>query len=291
MQTRPSPPDRHFPLVSIRIPSFNHRQFVEQALDSVIQDSYPNKELVIIDDGSTDDSAAVISRWIDTNGHRIAVNYSRHPRNLGIARTLNELVKRCAGEYIAGVASDDYLLPDGILQRYLYLQEHPEKLAVFGDCLVVDGAGQLMAESGLTGFHHANLGNFRSDASLRKELITNWSVPGPVLMVNRRVLEVVGPYNENLGIEDWDFYLRMAAQNLIGFLDRKVGAYRVHGKNYCMISEKETEHLKSLRKTLWINHSRFSWADKWHIFKKIAGLSKGICASRLLKKRPERGLQ
>ena len=123
MQTRPSPPDRHFPLVSIRIPSFNHRQFVEQALDSVIQDSYPNKELVIIDDGSTDDSAAVISRWIDTNGHRIAVNYSRHPRNLGIARTLNELVKRCAGEYIAGVASDDYLLPDGILQRYLYLQE------------------------------------------------------------------------------------------------------------------------------------------------------------------------
>ncbi len=271
---------KSYPLVSIRTPSFNHQKFIKQALDSAVNDRYPNKELVIIDDASTDGSDAVIRLWIEQNGHHFPVRYKRHPRNLGIARTLNDLGEECRGDYIVSLASDDYLLPDGILQRFRYLREHPEKLAVFGDCLVVDGENRTIADSGLSNFYRSNLQAFRTEAGLRKQIINKWSVPGPVLMVDRRLFARIGTYNQDLPVEDWDFYLRMAAENLVGFLDWKVAAYRVHGNNYCMRPEARIKLLKGMRETLFLNRKRFSPLEQCYIARKIIEISVAIQVSR-----------
>ena len=102
------------PLVSVIVPSYNHARFVQACLESVAADPYPAKELVIIDDGSTDGSAHVIQSWIEQpSASELAIRYEVHP-NHGQTRTLNELLALASGRYIAYVASDDLLVPGGL---------------------------------------------------------------------------------------------------------------------------------------------------------------------------------
>lgn len=108
-QTQPSG-RASWPLVSVLIPAYNHARFVQRCLDSVLEDPYPCKEIVIIDDGSSDATGEKIAQWIATHGHRLPVQFVQRD-NRGVAATLNELALRARGDYLRIVASDDYLIP------------------------------------------------------------------------------------------------------------------------------------------------------------------------------------
>lgn len=216
------------PLVSVAIPLYNHAQFIVRCLDSILEDSYPNKEIIIIDDGSRDTSASLVRQW-----------HSEHPsipeqkftficrENRGLTKTLNELVGLSQGELIAILASDDYLLPDGIAVRVAYLESHHDKLAVFGDCKLVDYNGTVIEKSGLTDLHGGRKSHLSNSRLLSYEIVYNWCVPGPVFMARKEVYTLLGGYNEDIAVEDWDFYLRLVSRNLLGFVDQPVAAYRI----------------------------------------------------------------
>lgn len=218
------------PLVSVLIPAFNHERFIERCLDSILEDSYPSKELVIIDDGSTDSTGQRIADWIERHRGEISVEYVQR-ENRGVAATLNELAARARGEYLRLGASDDYLLPGGLDTQVGYLLAHPRKWAVIGDSIVVDREGRVMHESGMRDLHHADLRLYSTDEGIRFAVISHWAIGGPVALVRKRALETVAGWNENLCIDDWDFFLRLAAHDAIGFIDARVCAYRIHGEN------------------------------------------------------------
>jgi len=218
------------PLVSILIPAFNHERFIERCLDSVLEDPYPAKELVIIDDGSTDGTAARIDAWIARHRHEIPVEYVQRD-NRGIAATLNELAARARGEFLRLGASDDYLLPGGLAAMVDYLSAHARKWAVIGDSVVVDQDGRKLHESGMRDLHRADKRLYASDEGIRLAVITQWAIGGPVALVRKRALETVAGWSESLRIDDWDFFLRLAAHDAIGFIDVNVCAYRIHGTN------------------------------------------------------------
>jgi glycosyltransferase involved in cell wall biosynthesis len=218
------------PLVSILIPAFNHERYIERCLDSVLEDPYPVKELVIIDDGSTDGTAARIEAWIARHRHEVAVEFVRRD-NRGIATTLNELAARARGEFLRLGASDDYLLPGGLAAMVDYLSAHARKWAVIGDSVVVDQDGRKLHESGMRDLHHADKRLYASDEGIRLAVITQWAIGGPVALVRKRALETVAGWSESLRIDDWDFFLRLAAHDAIGFIDVSVCAYRIHGTN------------------------------------------------------------
>jgi len=218
------------PLVSVLIPAFNHERFVQRCLDSVLEDPYPAKELVIIDDGSTDRTAARIADWVATHCMDLPIEYVRRD-NRGIAATLNELVARASGEFLRPGASDDYLLPGGLEAQVRYLLEHPGKGAVIGDSVVVDKDGNRIHDSGMRGLHGANKSLYRSDDGIRRAVISHWAIGGPVALMRRSALDTVDRWSEGLRIEDWDLFLRLAAQDALGFIDVSVCAYRIHGKN------------------------------------------------------------
>ena len=230
----------------MRIPAYNHERYIERCLDSVLQDSFHDKELVIINDGSTDRTAALIQSWIDDRQPEFPVVF-RSRENKGLTQTLNELVGLCNGEYLVSLASDDYLLDGGIAARSNYLDAHPEKFAVMGDCIVVDEKDALLHQSGLTGMYSADVTKYDTWDGLLDEIINNWSVPGPVLMVRKGIYEKVGGYDVKLDIEDWDFYLRMASGKLLGFINQPVSAYRLHGEN---ISQQQSRVVWSHRQRL-----------------------------------------
>ncbi len=221
----------NIPLISVLIPSFNHERFVTEALDSVLYEDYPAKEIVIIDDGSTDATPQKIEGWIKKHKNDINVKFLKRKINRGLTATLNELVKMSEGEFLVILASDDFLINNGIRKRYEYLAMHSEKKAVIGDCIVVDENGKQIYESGIFQLRKGRKEKYFSDIGLRREVILNWSVPGPVLMIKKEVFEIVGYYDERLQVEDWDFYLRLVARDLLGFIDEKVAAYRYYPGN------------------------------------------------------------
>lgn len=218
------------PLVSVLIPAFNHERFVQRCLDSVLEDPYPAKELIIIDDGSTDATAERIADWVATHCMELPIEYVQR-ENRGIAATLNELVARANGEFLRPGASDDYLLPAGLDAQVRYLLTHPDKAAVIGDSVVVDRDGNKTHDSGMHDLHGADMDLYRSDDGIRRAVISQWAIGGPVVLIRKRALDTVDRWSEGLRIEDWDLFLRLAARDALGFIDVSVCAYRIHGAN------------------------------------------------------------
>jgi glycosyltransferase involved in cell wall biosynthesis len=222
--------DRAMPLVSILIPAFNHERFVQRCLDSVLEDPYPAKEIIIVDDGSTDRTGDRIAEWVRRNGHLLHVEYVRRG-NRGISATLNELAARARGDFLRLGASDDYLLPGGTEAQVRYLLAHPFKRAVIGDSIVVDADGQRLHDSGMRDLHGADKRLYRSAEGIKRAVITQWAVGGPVALLRKSALETADRWTEGLRIDDWDFFLRLAACDALGFIDVPVCAYRLHGNN------------------------------------------------------------
>jgi len=218
------------PLVSVLIPLYNHERFIERCLESVLEDGYSNIELIVIDDGSSDQSAQVAREWYKRRYEKIGCRFEFHSReNRGVSATLNELFEHSQGEYIAYIASDDYLLPGSIKARLNYLQAHPEKLLVIADYQVVDADGLTIYRSGVEELYQGRKKYLVDERTIAYELVFHWCISGAVYL-GRRELYKMYPYDERLVVEDWDFCLRLASKKLIGFLDYVACAYRVNDK-------------------------------------------------------------
>jgi glycosyltransferase involved in cell wall biosynthesis len=244
------------PLVSILIPLYNHARYIEVCLDSIRNDPWPAKEVLIVDDGSTDESVQVAQDWYDRHPDSGLVRFELKSRpNKGLTPTINELTRMAAGDYLVLLASDDFLLPGGIGSRVEYLRSHPDKLAVFSDCLVVDDNGKVLHESGIRDLHGGRLHVLENPELMDLELIFNWCVPGPVFMAHRELYRQLGGYDENLVVEDWDMYLRICARGLLGFVPGPVAAYRYHGGNTICSGEKcialDKCHIRSAWRQAW----------------------------------------
>lgn len=263
-----------FPLITVRIPAYNHEQYVCIALDSVRLQTYPNIEIAIIDDGSTDATATKISEWIEHYGDGVKVSF-RTRENRGVAATINELIDISNGEYVVGLASDDYLLPNSIIERYQYLRNQPQKLAVFGDSLVIDSNGDQIYKSGINDLHRGNKEKYLTDKGLKQEIIRNWSVTGSCIMMHRS-LHKRFRYDESLKIEDRDFYLKMVSADLLGFVDYPVAAYRVHETNFSLKGRNDLLGSINKFKALTRNINLFSCRDRFLFTKPILSSLLGI---------------
>jgi glycosyltransferase involved in cell wall biosynthesis len=243
------------PLVSMIIPVYNHECYIKKCLDSIVNNEYGNYEILIIDDGSQDKSAIIIDQWIKENPN---VNvYFRSRENKGVTKTLNELVAISKGDFICPLASDDYLLPKGIKKRVDYLLENRTIAAVFGDCIVINENDNCILDSGMK-LYNGNIDYLKNKRYFPYELTFHWCAPGPVFMAKREAYDLVGLYDEDLMAEDLDFYLRLLSKNLLGFLDSKVAAYRLHQTNSVKIHAKSPEILHVLFiKTLSKNINNF----------------------------------
>ena len=235
-----------YPLVSVLVPLYNHETYISACLDSIIADAYPRKELVVIDDGSRDGSAAVVRQWQQRNADKIGGTLTFVSReNRGISSTLNELIARASGQYLAFVSSDDYLLSDSIAVRMDYLLAHPGKMLVLCDYQVVDRDGTVLFHSGIEEYFRGDKRCLVHDELIAYELIYRWSISGPVYLYRKEAFSVIGGYDEQLIVEDWDICLKLAARGLVGFVDYTGAAYRLHGANVVCQPEMERRMLEN----------------------------------------------
>lgn len=231
-------------VVSIIIPCYNHEKFVAKTLNSVIADAYPNKEIIIINDGSKDNSDIQIREWLAVNDSKISITYINR-QNKGICFTLNEMINLAKGKYILPLASDDCLYGNTIAQRVKILEDRPDKFVLLNDAFVIDGDDNIIMQSSSVDYWKADKAMYQTDADILKECIKGIKIGGPVILYRKDIFEKIGKYPENLPIEDWYFYQRAACLNLILFVDIKVALYRLHGNNFSGVNTKHALQLAS----------------------------------------------
>lgn len=186
------------PLISIIIPTHNMRQWLGEALDSILAQPGDNYEVIVVDDGSTDGTRALIeSRYADK------VHYHYQPnRGRGAARNVGVALSK--GEYIQFFDADDLMEPDALGARLRFLQDHPEYAAAYSHALV------FWDDDPAHPFEPANRCYYTSGDILRAEIQTPFLLPIMVLM-RREWVERVGGMDETLkSNEDWHFWLKVA---------------------------------------------------------------------------------
>lgn len=222
------------PLTSVLIPLYNHALYIVECLDSILEQDPANIELLLIDDGSSDDGFSIAQRWRDEHGGRFARIEFERQVNTGITQTFDRLMRKSTGSILLIVASDDVLLPGSVTKRLSLLRE-PGVIAVFGDAIPVDSEGRATGASAI-----GELGQPSSRAALLDprtlpwELIFRWNVYGSVFMCRREgVLKPDGSSVLNLDVfsEDMQLYYLMASRGALRYLNEPVAKYRVHGTN------------------------------------------------------------
>ncbi|WP_296915209.1 glycosyltransferase family A protein [Polaromonas sp.] len=217
-----------YPLISVLIPAYNHARYIRSCLDSILSDGYPNLEVIVLDDGSTDETYRLADEWFSTHGHRLNHYILMRQDNQGVTKTLNTLLRTFTSEYLVLLASDDMLLKGGIEARLATLKGAPKALAIFADCIGIDEAGKKICSSVLVDKFHANVSALSNCRTRPYELILNWCIPGPVYLAKREVLKKIGYYDEAFRVEDRDYYLKLIASDALAFTASKVAAYRLH---------------------------------------------------------------
>lgn len=215
----------HSGRVSVVIPLYNHSSFIIQALEGVIAQGEIVREVIVIDDGSKDNSLAVAREFA-----------SKHPMinvtgqlNCGAATTLNRGMQMTTAEYIAVLNSDDYWMPQRLnrLVRALDLDAGLDLVA--SDIMFVDADGAEKQNS----WYEAALENFISSRDLGVSLAeANFLMTTSNYVIRRNTVKALGGFAEIRYAHDLDFALRLVANDRrIGFIDEKLLAYRSHETN------------------------------------------------------------
>ena len=210
------------PLVSVIIPTYNAAKFICQAVNSVLEQSLRDVEVIVVDDGSTDETPRVAESWTDPR-----VKYIRQPhsersvaRNTGIAHS--------SSPYIALLDADDWWGPAKLEKQVALLQSHAELGVVYCWLQQVGPSGERLRL--MQGFLEPD--DATGARVLERLLLNNVPGPGTSAVIPRRCIEEVGGFKPDVSyVEDWDLCLRLASRFPFGFVPEALAYYRLHG-NY-----------------------------------------------------------
>ncbi|ERT09960.1 glycosyl transferase 2 family protein [Lyngbya aestuarii BL J] len=212
----------HFPLVSVVIPSYNAQAFISRTLESVLCQTYTNLEVIVVDDGSQDQTAEIVQRFAQQD-KRVTL---LQQLNLGVAAARNLGIEQSKGEFIAPIDADDIWYPQNIeKQVQCFLTSKPSVGLVYSWTVDIDENDVLTG-----GFRAARIEEDVYVTLLCHDFVANASC----VLIRRSCLEKTGSYNTKLreqngqGGEDWDLYLRMAEHYQFRVVPEFLVAYRKH---------------------------------------------------------------
>lgn len=204
------------PAVSVLMPVFNGERFLAEAIESILGQTFTDFEFVIVDDGSTDASPAILAKYA-----------SRDPRirvlrqtNAGIVAALNRGLAECRGPLVARMDADDVSAPSRLAAQTKYLNDHP-------DIAVVGTTVRLIAESGRRG---PVLCLPMAPDAVRRALQRGTSLAHPTTVMRKDTVIAAGGYREELRhAEDYDLWSRLAIQHRLANIQQPLLFYRIHG--------------------------------------------------------------
>ncbi|HBR16749.1 MAG TPA: hypothetical protein DD725_03930 [Deltaproteobacteria bacterium] len=213
--------------VSVVIPVYNQEAYIAECIESVLAQTCRNFEIVVVDDGSTDETPHVLAKYAG----KVKMICQG---NSGGASALNTAIRNSSGEYIAWVSSDDVFLPTKLEEQIKFFNTYPDIDLVYTDFYVIDSKGNILEEVYCRSFDD------RREALLN--MINRCYINGSTVMFKRSCIDRVGCFDESFRYSaDWDLWFRMLWNFKFGHIAKPLIKYRVHAANL-------THHFKEMKK-------------------------------------------
>ena len=205
------------PQVSIVLPAFNHGKYLREAIESVLSQSYANIELLVFDDGSTDDTSEILASY----GDRF---YWERQRNIGQSATLNKGWQLSKGEIISYLSADDALKPNAVEVAVKWLQANDDCILVYGDYELVGADSRPIRRVEAPEFDYG---------AMVADIVVQ---PGPGVFFRRDGFEKIGGWNCALRqIPDYEYWLRLGLLGRFMRIPEPLALYRVHEESQSFI--------------------------------------------------------
>lgn len=225
--------------VSVIIPTFNYGQFIATTIESVLGQTYKDFEIIVVDDGSSDNTEQLIKKKYGRN-----VKYL-YQENRGAPAARNRGIKKAQGKYLVFLDADDWFHDSNLKKKKTLLDSKPEFGWVYSDC-------QYVLEDGLELKKKITFKGFCSEKKLEgfilKDLIMGNLIPLNSVMIRREILDEVGMFDEKLkSLQDYDLFLRIAPQHKIGYIDEKLIYVFCHKNSISNMTERQTAYNSKIR--------------------------------------------
>lgn len=241
-------------LVSIVLPVYNGEKYLEESIESVLNQTYWNWELLIVDDCSTDNTEQIAKRYQLKDSR---VQYYKNEKNLRLPRNLNKGFSMANGEFLTWTSDDNMYKPDAI-KKMVNCLEKTKADFVYTTFDIIDEDGRV------TGVHEADEENMKK--------IVGENTVGACFMYTRKVYETVGEYNhEFMLVEDFDYWQRIFSKFKVSRLMDNLYSYRYHGQQ--LTSTMKKEQFYTAKKKMLINNRKLfrklSLRQKYYYYKAL----------------------
>jgi glycosyltransferase involved in cell wall biosynthesis len=221
------------PVITVFMAVYNGSRYLRQAIDSILSQTFSAFELLIIDDGSTDNSVDIVHSYADPR-----IRLLHNDGNKGLVFTRNRGALEADGEFLAILDCDDIAFPNRLEIQYNFFRENPEVALCSGRALYLDRNGRPIGQSPV----------FSGDKNLL--LLFGNILVNSAVMIKTEVIKAVGSYNAHAPAEDYDLALRIAENHPIATIENILVKYRIHDNNTSMSS---AERLMQVEKNILRN--------------------------------------
>ena len=245
------------PKVSIIMPVFNAAKYLDETINSILNQTYDDFEFLIIDDGSTDNSLEILNSYKDSR-----ITILKNERNIGYVKTLNKLIKISKGEYIARQDNDDISLPNRIEKQVFFLNENPD-ISVCGTNAYIFGKKIKITRMPTT------------DDEIRAYMIINNPMIHPTIMIRKSIFDEldINRYNEDLcPAEDYAMWFEISKKSKLANLSQPLLKYRWHENNTSQIKKTiQIEKANQIRKEILDYSLSFQMSkEEMNLFKTLS---------------------
>ncbi len=231
------------PLVTVVCLCYNHDRFVVEAVESIINQTYQNIEVIVVDDASTDNSAEIITELAGRYPHIQTILLKE---NTGNCAAFNRGFAQARGEFVIDLSADDVLMPQRVEKQVGQFKTLDRSYGVvFSDAEYIDEQGRTLW------YHFERLFQKKllrrvPQGDVFRDLVTTYFIASPTMMIRSSIMKELGGYDEQLTYEDFDFWIRSSKICKYGFLDERLTKIRkVAGSLSSGIYRKGDRHLMS----------------------------------------------
>lgn len=221
--------DNHFdnrPLVTIGIPNYNYSHYVINTIESAVNQTYSNIEVIIVDDCSTDNSVEVIEEWIKEYKGPVITKFIKNVINLGLSANCNIILKNSKGKYFQPLDADDWILPDKIAKQVSLLERSENTAMVYSNSSVINEEGKITNPDYCARIHYDR--NKMPQGKIKKDLLTFNFISLPSVLINTQYAREVGGFDDTLQVQDYYLWLKLSERYDVIYTNEILAHYRVH---------------------------------------------------------------
>jgi glycosyltransferase involved in cell wall biosynthesis len=212
--------------VSICIPTYNGARFLRQAIDSVIEQTTPYTELIIVDDASTDETFEIALSYQD-----MGIKCFRNSARIGLVKNWNRCLELSQGQYINIMHQDDFMLQGNIALKTDYMDNHPTVGLVHSNIYIVNERGDIIGGHWLPDALPVDDEVQNGQSCFEKLLFAGNFICCPTVFIRRECINKLGNFDHELPYTvDYEMWLRISTHYDIGYLKKELLSYRVHNQ-------------------------------------------------------------